>query len=133
MNMRMFSIVVRMLNDVNSVSEYIEFVRREIPARISDFEQSHARTLCKIAFAASRTPHYEFVRSRNVTSFRRALASACGTDGSMRMLHNGVVYRIANLRFAVSAASSEDMEMVIEALEMTVSYASSYAMEIYHD
>jgi hypothetical protein len=51
----------------------------------------------------------------------------------MRMLHNGVVYRIANLRFAVSAASSEDMEMVIEALEMTVSYASSYAMEIYHD
>ena len=131
MSTAILSLLVKMLNNVNSPREYIEFVRREVPVRVTAVDQDRAYRMCKLAFAASRTPNYELVQSRNPQSFRRAIAAMCGADGSMRMLDNGKIYRITNLKFSSNVVSDYDIAYIVEALEMTMAYVvNDYADEM---
>lgn len=131
MNITTLSILAKMLNNCRTVTEYIAFVRREVPSRLPVADQQAAYRACKLAFAASHTPNYEIVNSRSVTAFRRMISSMCGPDGSMRMIQDGKIYRLINLRFAASVASEEEINMVIEALEMTMAYVPvNYSDEV---
>jgi hypothetical protein len=47
------------------------------------------------------------------------------------MIQDGKIYRLINLRFAASVASEEEINMVIEALEMTMAYVPvNYSDEV---
>lgn len=131
MSTKILSLLVKMLNNVNSPRDYIEYARREVPRSIPAADQDRAYRMCKLAFAASRTPHYELVNGRNPALFRRAIASMCGSDGSMRMIDNGKIYKIVNLKFAANIVSDYDIAYIIEALEMTMAYVvNDYADEV---
>lgn len=131
MSIKLLSTTVKMLNACSNVCDYIEFVKREINSGAhSQADASALRRMCKIAFAASCTPYYELLQSRNPSSLRRMISAMCGPDGGMRMSHNGVVYRIANLKFAASTMADSEIALVLEALEMTMTpVMASYSDE----
>lgn len=131
MSIKLLSTVVKMLNAVTNVRDYIDFVKREINcSAYSQVDATALRRMCKVAFAASCTPYYELLQSRNPSSLRRVISAMCGPDGGMRISHNGVVYRIANLKFVANTMSDYEIKLVLEALEMTMTpVISSYSDE----
>ena len=131
MSIKLLSTTVKMLNNVNNVRDYIDFVKREINCgSYSQADATTLRRLCKIAFAASCTPYYEMLQTRNPASLRRVISAMCGPDGGMRMSYNGVIYRIANLKFTANVMSDAEIALVLEALEMTMTpVMASYSDE----
>lgn len=131
MSIKLLSTVVKMLNAITNVRDYIDFVKREINcSAYSQVDATTLRRMCKVAFAASCTPYYELLQSRNPSSLRRVISAMCGPDGGMRISHNGVVYRIANLKFVANTMSDYEIKLVLEALEMTMTpVIASYSDE----
>lgn len=125
MSIKIFSVIVKMLNDVKAPSEYMEFVRREVPLHIPPEGHEHAYRMCKLAYAASRLSSYEFLNNKNPLFFRRAIESMCGTDGNLKIIENGTMYRIVNLRISANIVSDNDIAYIVEAFEMTMAYANN--------
>lgn len=121
MSIKLLSTTVKMLNSCANVRDYVEFVKREINCgSYSSSDETTLRRMCKVAFAASCTPYYELLQTRNPASLRRVISAMCGPDGGMRMSYNGIIYRIANLKFTANVMSDAEISLVLEALEMTM-------------
>lgn len=120
MNIKILSLVTKMLVRCTTPVDYISFVKNEVPRHLSGADQVRAARMCKLAFAISRTPYYELLKSRSAASFRRAIGAMCSPEGALRMAYNGKMYRLVNLRFSANLATEEDIQLILEALEMTM-------------